>query len=124
MNHHIQTPSRPLQGLTKLKALPSLHPTPRIVVATSNIFGAGTDADVRCTVHGTAGDTGPRLLDGSGNDFERGAMNEFFFRTASVGAIQRLTVASSGAGLGTAWHLARIEVTDTATGIWRGDNGF
>ena len=49
-------------------------PSPKsrqVVVRTSDVRGAGTDADVFLTVYGPKGDTGERELAASGNNFER-----------------------------------------------------
>ena len=44
----------------------------KVVVATSDLRGAGTDADVFLTLFGDRGDSGERRLESSANDFERG----------------------------------------------------
>ncbi len=44
----------------------------KVVVATSDVRGAGTDADVYVTLYGALGDTGERRLDNAANNFERG----------------------------------------------------
>lgn len=43
-----------------------------MVVYTSDLRGAGTDADVFLTIYGAKGDTGESKLDNSTNNFERG----------------------------------------------------
>ena len=43
----------------------------QVLVRTSDVRGAGTDADVFLTVYGPKGDTGERELAASGNNFER-----------------------------------------------------
>jgi hypothetical protein len=45
-------------------------------VATSDLRGAGTDADVFLTLFGDRGDSGERRLDSSADDFERGKVRE------------------------------------------------
>ena len=44
----------------------------KVTVHTSDIRGAGTDADVFCAIYGERGTTGERVLDTSANNFERG----------------------------------------------------
>ena len=46
--------------------------TYKVLVTTSDIRGAGTDADVTMVLYGSKGDTGERVLATSANDFERG----------------------------------------------------
>lgn len=57
----------------------------KITTQTSDIRGAGSDADVELTVYGSKGDTGRLKLDNSANNFERGQLDTFFidvsFRT-------------------------------------------
>ena len=43
----------------------------QVLVKTSDVRGAGTDADVFLTAYGPKGDTGERDLAASGNNFER-----------------------------------------------------
>ncbi|KAG1672531.1 hypothetical protein FOA52_002840, partial [Chlamydomonas sp. UWO 241] len=89
----------------------------RIEVVTSDIRGAGTDADVSIVVYGEKGDTGDRKLDAANvNDFERGNTDVFFVTSSNVGAMQKIKIKSTGSGLGAAWHLARVVVTSSATG--------
>jgi hypothetical protein len=44
----------------------------RVAVTTSDVRGAGTDANVGIVLYGEKGDTGERRLESSANDFERG----------------------------------------------------
>jgi hypothetical protein len=44
----------------------------RVAVTTSDVRGAGTDANVAIVLYGEKGDTGERKLESSANDFERG----------------------------------------------------
>ena len=59
---------------------------PQVEVHTSNLRSAGTDANVTMTLFGAKGDTGPRVLANSRNDFERGHIDEFFFDADDIGA--------------------------------------
>uniref|UniRef100_A0A7S3VHN2 PLAT domain-containing protein n=1 Tax=Dunaliella tertiolecta TaxID=3047 RepID=A0A7S3VHN2_DUNTE len=88
-----------------------------ITVHTSDLKGAGTDADVHVVVYGELGDTGERLLDNSKqNNFERGKVDTFFVTAPNMGPMKALKVKSSNTGLGAAWHLAKVEVSSSATG--------
>ena len=51
--------------------LPLLLHRYKIEVYTSDVRGAGTDANVRMVLYGTKGDTGERELANSKNNFER-----------------------------------------------------
>ena len=50
----------------------------RVVTKTSDLRGAGTDADVAMTLYGDKGDTGERKLDNSKNNFERNEVGLLF----------------------------------------------
>ncbi|GLC44364.1 hypothetical protein PLESTF_000049800 [Pleodorina starrii] len=90
--------------------------TYRVEVQTSDVRGAGTDSDVSIVVFGSTGDTGTRQLESSANDFERGKLDTYFFTAPDIGKISSCQVVCSGSGLGAAWHLAHITVTNTVTG--------
>lgn len=62
----------------------------KVSVQTSDLRGAGTDANVSCTILGDKGDTGPLQLESSANDFERGHTDAFFVKAADVGSMQAL----------------------------------
>ncbi|KAG2450199.1 hypothetical protein HYH02_000301 [Chlamydomonas schloesseri] len=87
----------------------------KVEVQTSDVRGAGTDSDVTITVFGSKGDTGARSLESSANNFERGQVDTFFFMGPDIGKIQSCQVVCSGTGMGAAWHLAHITVTNTVT---------
>jgi hypothetical protein len=88
----------------------------QVEVVTSDCRGAGTDSNITCVVYGEKGDTGVRKLDSSSNDFERGSTGTFFLMSPDLGPIQSLRINSDDGGLGSAWHLAHIVVTDSKSG--------
>lgn len=51
-------------------------------MATSDVRGAGTDADVLLTLYGDKGDSGPLSLESSANNFERGQVDTFFVKVS------------------------------------------
>jgi hypothetical protein len=69
----------------RLELLPGQQPPGGLVsyevrVATSDVRGAGTDADISITLYGDRGDSGPLALASSANDFERGRTDTFFVK--------------------------------------------
>ncbi len=56
---------------------PLVHPISQVLVKTSDVRGAGTDADVFISIYGPLGDTGEQELDASGNNFERGQVRDY-----------------------------------------------
>ncbi|KAK9824333.1 hypothetical protein WJX72_009517 [[Myrmecia] bisecta] len=111
-------------GLTgcSRKLLPGAHDAAtglcdyQLVVHTSNLKGAGTDADISAVLYGASGDSGERKLDNSANNFERGQVDTFFIQCADLGPLQGLRLSAKGGGLTAAWHLAKVDVTNTTTG--------
>lgn len=85
-------------------------------VYTADKFGAGTDANVFCTVFGDKGDTGERELSKSEthmDKFERGKMDKFRIECADLGNIYKLKIRHDNAGvLNADWLLERVDVTD------------
>jgi hypothetical protein len=74
----------------RLELLPGQPPPGGLVsyevrVATSDLRGAGTDADVSITLFGDRGDSGPLALASSANDFERGRTDTFFVKVSCRG---------------------------------------
>ncbi|KXZ56858.1 hypothetical protein GPECTOR_1g774 [Gonium pectorale] len=90
--------------------------TYRVVVTTSDIRGAGTDADVTMQLFGDKGDIGERKLDNSTNNFERNQVDTFFIQAPDVGTFQSLRIGHNNSGFGAAWHLTKVEVVNTNTG--------
>lgn len=91
---------------------------------TSDIRGAGTDADVFLVIYGTKGDTGERALDTSANNFERNMEDVFFVESEPLGQLKKLHIFHNNKGLGPGWHLGRVHVVDLsalpeATGLER-----
>eukprot|EP00854_Cymbomonas_tetramitiformis_P003095 gene3095-3928_t len=86
-----------------------------VVVHTSDLRGAGTDADVSMVLYGKKGDSGERKLDTSANNFERGMEDIFFFECQDLGELLKLRVAHNNKGFGPGWHLQDITVTNTST---------
>lgn len=88
----------------------------KVIVYTTDIRGAGTDANVSLRIHGTGGlDSGPLRLESSKNDFERGTESTFFFDLPDLGEVSSIDIGHDGSGLGSAWHLDSVVVRDETT---------
>ncbi|XP_063398724.1 lipoxygenase homology domain-containing protein 1-like isoform X1 [Mytilus trossulus] len=104
----------------KIKGKEALDKTSyKISVKTSNVRGAGTDANVYVILFGANGDTGQLHLDKSEtfkDPFENDQVDVFTFKDMlSVGEMSKCRVWHDNKGLGAAWHLANIEVEDLKT---------
>ena len=85
----------------------------KIDVTTSDIRGAGTDANVSITLFGSNGlNTGKVKLGHSKSDFERGNTDTFFTEFLDLGDIPEVEVEHDNAGVGPGWHLQGVVVTD------------
>ncbi|XP_042187934.1 lipoxygenase homology domain-containing protein 1 [Callorhinchus milii] len=86
-------------------------------VKTSDVSGAGTDANVFLIVFGENGDTGTLALKESNNSnkFERKRTDIFKFPDMlSLGNLSKVRVWHNNKGLAAGWHLELIEVKDEA----------
>ena len=95
--------------------LVSVH-TYQVRVQTSDVSGAGTDADVYVKLCGTRGDTGKRHLKsslrGRSNKFESGGVEKFEVLAVALGDVERVVVGHDGDGFGSGWHLHSVTVKD------------
>ncbi|GLC54185.1 hypothetical protein PLESTB_000832700 [Pleodorina starrii] len=92
----------------------------KVLVVTSDKRGAGTDANVFIDIFGLGGtNTGRVLLNNKGNDFERGQSDTFTIAGKNVGPMKKIRIGHDNSGLGPAWHLNRVEVTNLKTGEHR-----
>ncbi|KAL7828480.1 hypothetical protein SRHO_G00321140 [Serrasalmus rhombeus] len=86
-----------------------------IQVKTSDISGAGTDANVFLIVFGENGDTGTLALKESSNrnKFERNQMDVFRFSDIlSLGELSKIRVWHDNTGPAPGWHLESVDVKD------------
>ncbi|XP_051659728.1 lipoxygenase homology domain-containing protein 1 [Manacus candei] len=86
-------------------------------VKTSDIGGAGTDANVSLILFGEYGDSGTLALKESNksNKFERNQMDEFSFSDMlSLGDLCKVRVWHDNKGIAPGWHLEYIDVMDSA----------
>ncbi|XP_048706971.2 lipoxygenase homology domain-containing protein 1 isoform X4 [Caretta caretta] len=86
-----------------------------VQVKTSDIGGAGTDANVSLIMFGENGDSGTLALKESNksNKFERNQMDVFNFPdTLSLGDLCKVRVWHDNKGVAPGWHLEYIEVKD------------
>jgi hypothetical protein len=91
----------------------------KVSVTTGDRFGAGTDANVFITIYGSNGDSGERLLDGPGNNFERNQVDVFQVEAVDLGEISKIRVRHDDSGIGPGWFLEKVvleQVTDDGTG--------
>uniref|UniRef100_A0A8C3PSX0 Lipoxygenase homology domains 1 n=1 Tax=Calidris pygmaea TaxID=425635 RepID=A0A8C3PSX0_9CHAR len=86
-------------------------------VKTSDVGGAGTDANVSLILFGEYGDSGTLALKESNksNKFERNQMDEFSFSDMlSLGDLCKVRIWHDNKGIAPGWHLEYIDVTDSA----------
>ena len=106
-------------GLTALltpEAADSEVASYKVVVFTSDIRSAGTDANVTIRMFGEDGTALEEMpLDSSKNDFERNRMDEFTLRGKNVKRVAKIDIGHDGKWLGSGWHLNKVQVTNLST---------
>uniref|UniRef100_A0A3P8UHJ0 Lipoxygenase homology PLAT domains 1 n=1 Tax=Cynoglossus semilaevis TaxID=244447 RepID=A0A3P8UHJ0_CYNSE len=86
-----------------------------VQVKTSDVAGAGTDANVWVIIFGENGDTGTLALKecNKSNKFERKQVDTFrFSEILSLGELSKIRVWHDNTGLAPGWHLDYIDVKD------------
>jgi hypothetical protein len=81
-----------------------------VTAYTSDLRGAGTDANVSMVIHGAKGDTGSVRLAKGREDFVRGARDQFVVEGLDVGEICHIVIGHDNTGNGPSWHLQQVEI--------------
>ncbi|XP_040334423.1 lipoxygenase homology domain-containing protein 1 [Herpailurus yagouaroundi] len=103
--------TRPPEALGwALVLTPSVY---EVVIATGDVRGAGTDANVFITIFGENG-LSPKLhlTSKSESAFEKANVDVFRVRTNNVGLIYKIRIEHDNTGLNASWYLDRVIVTD------------
>ena len=79
-----------------------------VTVMTGDRLGAGTDANVSIVIYGQDGDTGPVVLDSSGNNFERNQTDVFGVQVPDLGELLKIRIGHDDSGFGSAWFLDKV----------------
>ncbi len=84
-----------------------------IVVRTSDILNAGTDANVHLKVYGSLDKSDWMGLDRSEthrNKFERGNLDRFMIREKFFGNLDKIRIRHDGKGVAAGWHLQEVVI--------------
>ncbi|XP_053159933.1 lipoxygenase homology domain-containing protein 1-like [Hemicordylus capensis] len=87
-----------------------------VTVYTSDIFGAGTDADVYIVLYGADGVcTSQKSLCQNKRErrmyFERNTVNQFIIELEDIGDIlEKIRIGHDGSGINSGWHLDRVQI--------------
>eukprot|EP01043_Picozoa_sp_COSAG02_P027297 COSAG02_NODE_1603_length_11734_cov_5.828105_5_plen_2279_part_00 len=98
------------------------HTTYILTVVTSDVRGAGTNAKVYVSLYGEHGEIEERKLPSKRKHFERKRHDVFKLpgpkgqKCREIGTLQRLNVRHDGSGMGSGWHLERIDVKSELSG--------
>ena len=87
-----------------------------VTTYTSDLKGAGTDANVTMVVHGAKGDTGTLRLVKGRDDFARGGRDQFVVEGPDVGDVSHVVIGHDNSGHGPSWHLQQLEIRDEKRG--------
>eukprot|EP00775_Hariotina_reticulata_P013433 gene13433-13561_t len=88
----------------------------KVAVVTSDLRGAGTDADVSLTLVGAEGTSQRVQLPSNPELFERGSRDEFRLHLSYLGKLHKLLIGHNNKGEGPSWHLSLVEVLEEDTG--------
>lgn len=88
----------------------------KITIITSDLKGAGTDANVSICIHGQKGDSGPMKLSSSPCEFERGNRDVFWFMLADLGPLNSIEIGHDNTSANSSWHLAEVMVENITSG--------
>ncbi|XP_062503862.1 lipoxygenase homology domain-containing protein 1-like isoform X2 [Corticium candelabrum] len=86
-----------------------------VCVWTTDIRGAGTDAQVMIQVYGDVGTTDVVLLGNETDNFEQGEVDKFKVELSDIGTPYKLRVEHDNANLFPGWHLDKIQLENVAT---------
>ena len=81
-----------------------------VTTYTSDLKGAGTDANVALVIHGAKGDTGTLRLTKGRDDFARGMRDQFVVEGPDVGDVRSVVIGHDNSGHGPSWHLQQLEI--------------
>ena len=87
----------------------------QVHVMTSDVKHAATSSTITLNMFGKHGDTGERTLRKSTTHktpFKRAQEDVFEVESVSLGALEKVIIASDAKGLGAGWHLAKIVVDE------------
>ena len=87
-----------------------------VTTYTSDLKGAGTDANVTLVIHGAKGDTGTLHLAKGRDDFARSGRDQFVVEGPDIGDVSHVVVGHDNSGHGPCWHLQQLEIRDEKRG--------
>ncbi|XP_075255415.1 lipoxygenase homology domain-containing protein 1-like isoform X2 [Convolutriloba macropyga] len=85
----------------------------KLLIKTGSKRGAGTDANVYCTLFGTNGDSGMRKVRHSHNNinkFETGSVEECIIECVDLGQVGRVRIEHDNKNAGAGWYLDSVTV--------------
>ncbi|ESN93071.1 hypothetical protein HELRODRAFT_165230 [Helobdella robusta] len=85
----------------------------KVVIRTSDVLNAGTDANVFIQLCGSKRETASLELKKSTknlNKFERGSVDEFELQADRVGSIKKLKIWHDGSGVGSDWNVQDVQI--------------
>ncbi|NEO83530.1 MAG: hypothetical protein F6J87_04610 [Spirulina sp. SIO3F2] len=91
----------------------------RLTIATSDISGAGTDANIAVVIFGSNGQycTNFSWLDNPGDDFESGSIGVYDVNLFYITDVKGMLIYNSGGGSGPDWHVAWIRLEDPSINV-------
>ena len=90
------------------------------MVTTSDLRGAGTDANVFFVLYGDKGKSQEINLDNKTDNFERGSVDKFKTDIKDVGVPYKIRIGHDNSKAYSDWHLSKVSyfLWKTIDGIW------
>ena len=90
--------------------------TYNVSIHTGDVYGAGTDANIKLVLTGTEGSTGERIVSNGRGKFERDTWDNAAIEAVELGDIKKIRIGHDNKGFMSGWFLDKVTVTNSATG--------
>lgn len=90
-------------------------------MTTSDVSGAGTNANIHMTLYGNEGHSELIALENESDKFERGQVDHFTIQTPNIGTPTKLRIGHDDSGAASGWHLHKVNLSanfDTRASIF------
>ncbi|XP_041435163.1 lipoxygenase homology domain-containing protein 1-like [Xenopus laevis] len=84
---------------------------------TSDMKGAGTDANIFLQVYGEKGKSDEMKLDNKSNNFEAGQVDKFMIELPDLGALYKIRIWHEKRAAFSGWHLTKLTLLQTVTKV-------
>lgn len=90
--------------------------TYNVMIHTGDVYGAGTDANIKVVLTGKKGSSGERIINNGRGKFERDTKDNVSIEAADLGEITKILIGHDNKGFMAGWYLDTVVVTNSVTG--------